>query len=742
MLLLASHSEDTRSILEVNIRDILNKTDKTMRLNQYLRKLHKRASQFTPDNYAGEQERLYGKDLDCPPEWRSSLATVLPKSIEYWSKRADLMSSLPDNARAENMMCYIGGEGTFTPCHTAMCATLGQNIMIFASEDGSSVWFMTKTADRKIVEDYWSGTLHHNLWIEEHFASIESLMKAPFTVYILHQKVGDLVLIPSSAPHQVWNRGTYTCKVAWDRTTVKTLKLAVEEALPSIRRVCRDEQYKVKAIVYDTLVEYTRVLLSRNETELKFYPPNIEGDYTELYDLLTKILLDEHFSPSLPKGASLEEIRNEYNVTCSFCRCDIFNRFLTCEGCSTKKTEENYDVCMDCYARGRSCLCVSGLSWVEQHSWDALIGQHEEFRLMAASILEENSPNAADAPRYTETLNDARTAKRSLATVCQEALRTRPCRRLASKEGENEGGDRAYCHICIGEHARWKTIRCTQEDEGCYKAYCFSCLWHAFGMDTHDNCLAKLSWVCPCCEGFCLHPICDNKPKQNPSHLKRTILGVVTRHVADQRSVESLVDLGNSNAEWLTIGIGNRGRIPNTYKQELPVMQLPPNARRNNFKPDSRPSKPSSKVDSSKTDGAFTISTPASTAKRSRPSGGYNIDKAVSSLTPRTPDGPPTTKRARRDIPLISRLGMPRGQLSGSSPRTTRSATPTPTSSSISPVDGSKDSISKKAGQPPRKPPTTAHVGNSIMAAENTMLSHQLIQRPSVHLQVAVYSAC
>ena len=49
-------------------------------------------------------------------------------------------------------------------------------------------------------------------------------------------------------------------KVAWNRTTVETLRMALDEALPRSRIVCRDEQYKNKAIVYYTLQKYAILL--------------------------------------------------------------------------------------------------------------------------------------------------------------------------------------------------------------------------------------------------------------------------------------------------------------------------------------------------------------------------------------------------------------------------------------------------------------------------------------------------
>ncbi|KAF3907225.1 hypothetical protein ABW20_dc0101962 [Dactylellina cionopaga] len=562
---------------QVTIRDISNKTDIPMTLGHYINNLVKLTSKFTPSSYDGHHQRLYGKDLDCPPVWRSSLANILPESTFYLSTRADLMSSLPKDARAENMMCYVGHEGTYTPAHIEMCATLGQNIMISASQEGpnsekgSSLWFMTQMADRDIVSEYWKGTLGHDLSIEAHFASLDDLRNAPFTVHIVEQKVGDYVLVPPLAPHQVWNRGTYTVKAAWNRVTVDTLEHALRETLPKIRLVCRDEQYKTRAIVYDTLRNYTNYLITDDETELKALPPSIKDDYIRLYNLFTSIMLDECFSPLLPKETKVELIPNEYNITCSFCRGNIFNRFLSCKRCppSMEGIEDDpYDVCMDCYSRGRSCFCVSGLSWVEQHPWIELLTNHEKFRGMVVEILKEkDSELAIEPPQFSKALANLNKERKSLARVCQEALQARPYldpdtiddlddeREIVKKKRE---GKLLNCHTCGNRHPSWKAMLCTNKD--CGKAYCFGNLWRAYDMDPFDDCLAKHYWKCPVCMGICSCGKCRKKADHQPYIPKSTILGAITKHVADPRSVESLVDFGKGNVGWLTNGVSGGKR--------------------------------------------------------------------------------------------------------------------------------------------------------------------------------------
>ena len=125
---------------------------------------------------------------------------------------------------------------------------------------------MTSSADRDIVAEYWLSHMGHDIEVEGHFASIPDLQDAPFQVYVHEQKLGDYILVPPLAPHQVWNRGETTIKAAWNRTTVDTLERAVGEALPKARLVCRDEQYKNRAIIHETLRKYTKMLRGSSDT--------------------------------------------------------------------------------------------------------------------------------------------------------------------------------------------------------------------------------------------------------------------------------------------------------------------------------------------------------------------------------------------------------------------------------------------------------------------------------------------
>ena len=566
------------------------------------------------------RQRVYLKDIDCPPVWHEKLKDKVPSILFYnnestgdiggpgaveepipnstgrrmgrgIARAGDLMSSLPLEMRAENMMCYIGHEGTYTPAHREMCASLGHNIMVETSDQvseegkpekpGSSIWFMTESKDRHVVSEYWLSTLGHDIEVENHFAQVVAWKKAPFKTYVVEQRIGDFILIPPLAPHQVWNRGTRTMKAAWNRTTVETLEMALHEALPNARMVCRDEQYKNKAIVYYSLQKYSRLLAVAKS---KFRPQQnggvapkmpakikqLQKDFKRLLILLKEILVSEMFSPEGTQE-KCQFLPFDSNVTCAYCRGNIFNRFLTCPSCKDmlgQGTDEPYDVCLHCYALGRSCGCISGLKFVEQFKWKELTLRYEGWREQIIGLdggLTENTPLSLSEEYH-------RLNKKTLAQVCREQLKIRPWNDVhKSKEPKDDSESEEIevnddgtvkktkkknsgawmknshaCHICGHRHASWKMAGCST----CERKWCYGVLFRGFDEKPLDI-MENPRYKCPHCRRICTGSRCRGDIRMNPYEPKGTLLGHDTRKVADERSVECLVDFSQSNINWL-----------------------------------------------------------------------------------------------------------------------------------------------------------------------------------------------
>ncbi|MCJ1308427.1 hypothetical protein MMC25_002080 [Agyrium rufum] len=601
-------------------RNLTKGENMPLSISHYLNNLSKLTNQWTAQNFKEpNRQRIYLKDIDCPEAWLDKLKEKIPPAIFYLNestgemskgfsaaahakanrknrgiaRAGDLMSCLPPAMRAENLMCYIGHEGTYTPAHREMCASLGQNIMVETSgivdeegkpsKPGSSIWFMTESKDRHLVSEYWLSTLGHDIEVEKHYAQINAWKAAPFTTYVVEQKIGDFILIPPLAPHQVWNRGTRTMKVAWNRTTVETLELALHEALPRARMVCRDEQYKNKAMVLFSLLRYSPLLkqadrlVQRSVDEAEkleiTYDAKVrqlQKDFKRLYALFTEILLSEQLAP-----VALSEKKGQYlpfdgSVICSYCRCNIFNRFLTCEACVVpldNGEEDTYDICMECYAMGRSCRCQSRYRWVEQFPWKDLLEKHEHWRQQIIGF-ERGSGDSFPQPFAVEVRN---LTKRSLAHICQEQLRARPFqdpkkptvdeepvseedevnadgtlkKKRKKRRSEKWLSEHTVCHVCKDREPNWKMKVCA-----CGTAWCYGSLWRGFDL-LPQTVLEDYHWKCPKCRKICPCNQCRRDLDSRPHEPSGTVLGHDTKKIADPRSVEVLVDFSHSNMHWV-----------------------------------------------------------------------------------------------------------------------------------------------------------------------------------------------
>lgn len=602
-------------LIAYDARDLSKAANLRLTLGHYLKNMSTLTEHITPSSYKRPSiQRLYLKDIDCPAEWQKSLEQVIPSSFFYLNqspltgpksqfgdppktpegdavaRAGDLMSSLPEPMRAQNLMCYIGHEGTYTPAHQEMCASLGHNLMVEAStgayehgkqtRPGSSIWLMTGTQERRIVSEYWLSMLGHNMDLENHFAQWNAWKSAPFTTYVVEQRPGDLILVPPLAAHQVWNRGTRTMKVAWNRTTVETLEMAFDEALANARMICRDEQYKNKAIVYYTLERYSELLRKAPDSS---HPEvqRLQGDFKRLFSLYTDIVLSETFPKNGPASKEIEFEKFESNITCSYCRCNIFNRFLTCPWC-VGEDNDTYDICMDCYVLGRSCQCISKLKWVEQFHWKDLTRRHETWR---QQIIAFKPMDGEPKPKSPPTLLVARAelGRKTLAEICHEQMRRRPwvdykkpevtkaptpsdeegddpesrARKRRKSNGTKTPPGKGRCHMCKSWECLWQLAAC----EKCNLYYCYGSLFRAFDMLPLDA-MQRSHWLCPKCRRICNCSSCREDETMKPHEPFNILLGYDTRKIADSRSVESLVNMRLSNLALLkTFGDDNTERL-------------------------------------------------------------------------------------------------------------------------------------------------------------------------------------
>lgn len=331
-----------------------------------------------------------------------------------------------------------------------------------------------------------------------------------------------------------------TIKAAWNRTTIDTLELSITETLPAYRHVCRDEQYKNKAIVHQSLLELSR------------FPPQTlisslfkHDSFMRLFRLYTRLLVDEFIPADYYRGLRMEKITQEFNVACSFCRTNIWNRFLTCKQCLQIDAEgdiDSYDICLECFARGRSCRDITGLEWVQQEKWSDLMNLWERCRGIYQFLGGEDIDDF-----HTET--SVHLGRKTLAGVCVEELLRRPDPHVNKADLPKEG----LCHTCKVRHPVWKMVYCTRE--GCHRAYCFGNLFRQFDEDPFDVLSRVEGYTCPVCRGICNCGACRKRADQVGYEPKLRSAALNPRLIADRRSVESLVGTNRTNTRVYIPGI-------------------------------------------------------------------------------------------------------------------------------------------------------------------------------------------
>ncbi|KAF8831187.1 hypothetical protein HHX47_DHR1000231 [Lentinula edodes] len=281
------------------------------------------------DSLLKESERLYGKDLETPKPWIEWLHRGKVVPSELLPTTDNLLVYLPESAQVDTLMSYIGIGDTFTPSHKDLCASHGHNLMCYTENGGSSFWFMTRREDARKVTNYFHHKLGHDIDHESCVTSVQDFANAPFPVYIIEQKLGDLVIVPRMSCHQVVNHGGLTVKMSWSRMSLKSISQAVYYELPLYRRASGNE--------VDIGKQSRRLAYA-----LRIFDDVLQNECVEDY-------------ASLPCSSSSE------NLSCDFCGADIFQSFLECQDCFSlgDLVRDPCTICPGCYAEGRSCRCQS-----------------------------------------------------------------------------------------------------------------------------------------------------------------------------------------------------------------------------------------------------------------------------------------------------------------------------------------------------------------------------------------------
>lgn len=466
-------------------------------INQTGWTIQKYVDYFLQEPQQRNPANLYGKDISCPSEWEEYVAEKIPSYLTYRGER-DLNIHLPPSLAPVSLMIYVGFEGNLTPGHYDIAGSLGHNLITYAEKDACAVWFCAASSDRENVAKFWSekspnpdASIDH----DNYFMPLEKLLTAPFKFHIIIQKEGDLVLLPPLCAHQVINKNGRSIKVSWNSITAQSIPKSYE-SLPLFRRVVKPEIYKIKTLVYFSLKKLTQMVKDNKPESLKHLLeqlPQLLQTYediiwTEKIDLNQKTIL---FSPQTKeiKVGTFDD-KQEHIRRCDICKCDLWNRCFHCSKCTNK----DFDVCIDCVARGRGCgVHRLDLDLMEYLSEEAVQKTYDEaleaYQTLISFFGEENKQPVV-------TQRDEKSV--SMATIAYTKV-------LLNKEDK----EKVMCHQC--KRPKFKKDHSICSD--CQKKFCEYCLWNRYGIKALD--FQQFSkWTCLACQKICNCAVCLRERKE------------------------------------------------------------------------------------------------------------------------------------------------------------------------------------------------------------------------------------
>jgi hypothetical protein len=78
-------------------RNLTSKDSMSLTIRHYINHMEKLAGQFLNSQDTSNdkaKQRIYLKDIDCPPVWQENLKKIIPAGLFYWNNSTDEVSRL------------------------------------------------------------------------------------------------------------------------------------------------------------------------------------------------------------------------------------------------------------------------------------------------------------------------------------------------------------------------------------------------------------------------------------------------------------------------------------------------------------------------------------------------------------------------------------------------------------------------------------------------------------------------
>ncbi|KAI9207771.1 uncharacterized protein BJ171DRAFT_596213 [Polychytrium aggregatum] len=501
----------------VDVRNQITGTDETMKFKDFISEISEQPV-LLPHKWRAKCKRvLYGKDLQCPQAWMEEISSVLPAQLTYLGSNDYMRMVAPSESQSsifmsENMMLYIGPDSSFTPGHVDLCGSVGHNLMVDAtSPKAGAVWYFCSPDDKVKFAKFWESR-GASMFSDDYFCPRRDLQKAGFKVYYTFQRPGDLVIIPPDTPHQVVNYGGVTVKIAWNRISSQSLELCSRSLLRLYAICLKPPIFQIQVMAHAALLQFMKTMRERRMGILDYqmgcefkkiisiFETLVANEWIDLAYLREKYpLCQDSTLASKEQVLSREdvlpyEMDGETVIQCDICQSYIWNRGMSCDGQSDPcdledshlfdnstptwpRSERKCDICLVCYAAGRSCQHPRRLRMHAKMKMSKLMADLQQAVDLWNNV-SDTGPKIQTKPFISDPVV-------SDATVAFE--------RMLKLTGRLEITP-AMCHICNTPSR--SGLMCSIPD--CRRSFCSSCLWKRYQIRAYH--IYRIpAWACNRC---------------------------------------------------------------------------------------------------------------------------------------------------------------------------------------------------------------------------------------------------